>query len=238
MSNTFESYLFLHVIYFGVDLDVLSNYVSQDSNIINIALDDYDTPLSLACGYGRESVVNYLLDNGADPNLQSSEGFNPLLLSILKGVPTIVTRMIQAGATVDETHLENALIRWYHTPEILTAILNSIDLSNIIDKPLDKTSEPIVVTLLKNSKGDAKTIPILNMLLPFDPEWQLTDKNGNTILHLACAEQVPNLLLIEWMMTYCSASSMIHCQNSDEDTVIDLVKRHENHEQILTMLTG
>ena len=40
------------------------------------------TPLHWACYAGAENAVSYLIANNADPNLQDSDGFTPLHLSI------------------------------------------------------------------------------------------------------------------------------------------------------------
>ena len=52
----------------------------------------------LAAGYGHERVVELLLQNGADVNLQNSNGGTALMIVALLNHPAVVQRLLRAGA--------------------------------------------------------------------------------------------------------------------------------------------
>lgn len=61
------------------------------------------TPLGMATHFGNEDVVRFLLSSGADPNIQSQNGYNvyPLHAAIGSGFDSIAKMLIEAGAEVN-----------------------------------------------------------------------------------------------------------------------------------------
>lgn len=61
------------------------------------------TPLGMATHFGHEDVVRFLLATGADPNLQSQNGYSvyPLHAAISSGYDGIAKMLVEAGAEVN-----------------------------------------------------------------------------------------------------------------------------------------
>jgi FOG: Ankyrin repeat len=61
------------------------------------------TPLGLATHFGKEDIVRFLLAKGADPNIQSQNGYNvyPIHAAIGSGFDGIAKMLIEAGAEVN-----------------------------------------------------------------------------------------------------------------------------------------
>lgn len=93
------------------DVSIFSLLLAQDQTILNRELGDYQgPPLSFAVWGSDPSFANYLLDEGADPNLG---GFGPLsnLCLAVSGQPVeLIRKMIERGADVhDEAAMKQAL---------------------------------------------------------------------------------------------------------------------------------
>jgi uncharacterized protein len=57
-----------------------------------------NTPLHYAAIQGKEEVVDWLLDEGADPNAVGEHEFTPLHEAVQHGHAQIVTRLLNCGA--------------------------------------------------------------------------------------------------------------------------------------------
>jgi len=60
-----------------------------------------DTALNLAAAMGQEQAVIFLLDAGADPDIQNESGRTALHEAAFLKTPTIFERLIDAGARTD-----------------------------------------------------------------------------------------------------------------------------------------
>ena len=80
---------------------------------------DGDTPLMLASLAGHESVVDILLEAGADPNLTNESGETALILASKYGFTAVAASVIEAGADVNarDSSRRNALtwVNWGET---------------------------------------------------------------------------------------------------------------------------
>jgi ankyrin repeat protein len=62
---------------------------------------EYDTPLATAAQKGYDSIVDYLLQAGAEVDKANRVGNTPLLIAINENHPSIVNKLIKAGAKVN-----------------------------------------------------------------------------------------------------------------------------------------
>lgn len=59
------------------NVDRLKALIASDATLVNLQDDDNRTPLHFAAAHGRNAAVKYLLENGADPLIEDSDGFCP-----------------------------------------------------------------------------------------------------------------------------------------------------------------
>jgi ankyrin repeat protein len=69
-----------------------------------------DTALLLAVAMGQESAVAFLLDGGANPDIQNATGRAALHEAAFLNTPDIWNRLVQAGARTDIVSVDR------HTP--------------------------------------------------------------------------------------------------------------------------
>ena len=106
----------LHIAAIYGFIDIVKYAVDRKIANINGVNEKSETPLVLACQYGRLAVADYLLDNGADASMEfPANGINALYwLSAFpsNAVPRIAARLQKAGASLqhlfrdDEKHIE------------------------------------------------------------------------------------------------------------------------------------
>jgi len=84
-------------------LEQVQAMVENMPQLLNSVSDHGFTPLGLATHFGNEEVVRFLLAQGADPNIQSQNGYNvyPLHAAIGSGFDSIAKMLIEAGAEVN-----------------------------------------------------------------------------------------------------------------------------------------
>ncbi|SKB89751.1 Ankyrin repeat-containing protein [Parapedobacter luteus] len=84
-------------------LEQVQAMIDDNPHLLDEVSDHGFTPLGLATHFGNENVVRYLLAKGADPNIQSHNGYNvyPLHAAISSGFDNIAKMLIEAGAEVN-----------------------------------------------------------------------------------------------------------------------------------------
>ena len=92
--------------------DVIAMVTKRGRGIINVRSYAGTTPLTVAMRKRASLYVNYLLQNGADPNLAEKNGDSALMIAARSGYAEGLNAMILARATVDATNRqgETALI--------------------------------------------------------------------------------------------------------------------------------
>ena len=64
------------------------------------------TALISASENGSIPIVRMLLDNGAEVNVMSDNGFSPLIISSAHGHLEVVKMLVEAGAEIETEHVE------------------------------------------------------------------------------------------------------------------------------------
>ena len=82
------------------------------------------TPLMLAAG-GRHATTKALLECGADPNLQDSDGETALFISVERGHEAIALLLLEHGARTDLENVEGETIWDIDRPGLLETIRKS-----------------------------------------------------------------------------------------------------------------
>lgn len=75
----------------------------RDQQLGKPTVGDHYTPLQTAARHGRDDVVAFLIEKGADLNVVDSYGYTPLHLAATGGYLGIVKQLVKAGANVDAT---------------------------------------------------------------------------------------------------------------------------------------
>ena len=65
------------------------------------SISDHHTPLQTAARYGRDDVVAFLIEKGADVNVADGYGYTPLHLAAKGGFLNVVKQLVKAGANVE-----------------------------------------------------------------------------------------------------------------------------------------
>lgn len=69
---------------------------------VNARSGDYDnTPLIMACKYGCDNVVQYLLDNGAGIDMVDCNGWSALMYAAFYGYESTVNILLDHGADIN-----------------------------------------------------------------------------------------------------------------------------------------
>ncbi|KAG7273735.1 LOW QUALITY PROTEIN: hypothetical protein CRUP_001815 [Coryphaenoides rupestris] len=79
----------------------LASRIEQET-VINLQDEEGFTPLMWAAAHGQIAVVEFLLQNGADPNLLAKGRESALSLACSKGYTDIVKMLIDCGVDVNE----------------------------------------------------------------------------------------------------------------------------------------
>ncbi|KAM3134442.1 hypothetical protein pb186bvf_013408 [Paramecium bursaria] len=99
-------------------------YDKQDIDVID---DDKNTALFYAAGFGNFVLVDFLLKNGADPNLQCSDG-TPMHQAIKSQSLDVIFRMIDEGGSLNVLNSQNNTPLIYAT----TSLLKQLGMENAI----------------------------------------------------------------------------------------------------------
>jgi len=84
-------------------LEQVQAMIEDQPGLLDELSDHGFTPLGIATHFGNEDIVRFLLANGADPNIQSQNGYNvyPIHTAIGSGFDGIAKMLIEAGAEVN-----------------------------------------------------------------------------------------------------------------------------------------
>jgi ankyrin repeat protein len=96
------------------------------------------TALDMACGVAPLDVVEELLTNGADPNLPSFGGFNPLITACSNGRIDVAELLLKHGAQVNKPNSKG------HTPLMAAAYYGK---ENVVRFLLERKANPLQRTI-------------------------------------------------------------------------------------------
>ena len=90
--------------------DLVEKAVMADPELIHQFSEDGFTPLGLASFFGNEDVVRFLLLNGAEPNVPSSNGFHvyPIHSAVASNFNMIAKMLLEGGADVNVVQMSGA----------------------------------------------------------------------------------------------------------------------------------
>ena len=93
----------LHCASYLGDVELCRTLLETDTLPIDVANQDGETALHYACRNNMEDVIQFLLSNGANPKVQSSEGVTPLHHATISAFfrPNVIRLLVDHGADVN-----------------------------------------------------------------------------------------------------------------------------------------
>ena len=164
-----EGFLPIYSAIISDNLKLVKDLIEKGVDINGPINSDNDTPIAEACKLNREYIVNYLLEAGADLNLEDNYGFTPVHDAVL--YPTILQKLTELGVSniipiktqrsivkLDNKKTNKKIERWQkickeaseqsHRLEV-PKIANIIDINNLIN--IDNNLK-LICSLSENTK--------------------------------------------------------------------------------------
>jgi hypothetical protein len=101
----------------GNKLNLLKQLIESDREFIDSGL------LALAIELERFEIANYLLDEGANPNVYGELGKTPLYYAIISCNIEIVSKLLKLGASPNKSNYLYFALNWYFTTNNLDVII-------------------------------------------------------------------------------------------------------------------
>ncbi len=171
-----------------------------------------NTPLIMACRYGHEDLVEYLVEHGADVDKKCDEK-DLLDIPLEEADDDIVIRLINCAAGVEERH------------DMIRLVVLHDDLMECVKPDLmdvNMQGEEALLTVLYRNCTKRMTAHIPNCNLGF---------SGPAPLHCACKNGYEGI--VKYLIEH---GADVNKENSDGDTPLS-VAREEGHENIVEYLT-
>ena len=198
------------------------------------------------------SMVNLLLDYGADANTKTSLGESPLYIACSKGLTAVVQKMLQCGAIVNVSKGEkaplNAVCRLKHTA-IVELLLRAGANPNVPEESV-YTYKHYKYSLALHLAAAAHSTELVNLLLNHGANVNIVSAPGNTALHCAmlnvrhkCASSLPPSTTSthrnsqKVVDTLLCAGADVNISNSSEETGLFLAVKLGWLEIVANMLS-
>jgi ankyrin repeat protein len=186
--------------YHRADYILVAQLLLERGAYVNARDDDHQTPLLLAMQYDRSDLVRFLLEYGADPNLEGASGKTPLhMLSDCRAdcILVVAQSLLERGADV------NALDKDHQTPLLLAMQYDRSDLVRFLlehgaDPNLEGASGKTPLHMLSDCRADCILV-VAQSLLERGADVNALDKDHQTPLLLAARYERSDLvrLLLE-----------------------------------------
>lgn len=192
------------------------------------------TPLMYACMKGRHDIFDYLLEFGADINIQNQDKYTVLHYAVQTNQKRMIVKIICSrnfkAPTAD-------LLNFYFThygsdKEIIYLLLPIVNVNAV-----DKYGRNCLMNYIFYCEDKLESIDIINFLINWTSNINQQDINGNTVLHWICRSKKLRIgsTICELL---CNSGADPHIINNNGYTPLELnenIPRHNN--QISTFLT-
>eukprot|EP01122_Echinamoeba_exundans_P003563 TRINITY_DN13646_c0_g1_i1.p1 TRINITY_DN13646_c0_g1~~TRINITY_DN13646_c0_g1_i1.p1 ORF type:complete len:632 (-),score=124.81 TRINITY_DN13646_c0_g1_i1:68-1963(-) len=180
------------------------------------------TPLYLACLRKNTNIMQFLLSNGADPNLMSRNR-TPLYLATLYGEDLMVILLLQHGA--DPNLICNNV-----APLHIAAAKGIIELCELlishgadVNLVAPKAGTPLHVAASRDHRF------IFECLLKYNPDFNVVNHHGETVLHMAA--RLGHMEIVEKLLARRKSINASIKETSEGNTPLHLAAMNK-HEKI------
>jgi len=156
--------------------------LEMGSDINAIFETDRNTALTLACYYGKQEVVQILLEKKANVEQRTKQGFTPLQVSASLGYAEVARVLIDYGADVNSstTKTRNSALTFASVKGLLQLVEMLLKYGALVDVKNKKGNSALwfaafgghlqIVELLYNAKAniDLKVFPLKVITVPFE----------------------------------------------------------------------
>lgn len=183
----------------GVEWDLVTATDYESIPVIETLLDDgadidatlQRTALHAAAANGNLEIVDFLIERGADVNLQDIHGRVPMFVALAEHQPEVAARLAEADTnpnvrTVDGSTLLMAAVRAEEVQLVQWALDHGIDVNAIRPEKNNATA-----LILAARKGNAE---IVRLLLATGADPRAVNSEGKTALDIAKDKDVKELL--------------------------------------------
>lgn len=213
--------------------DLCKEYISKDPEILHRKGWNNLTPLHHACLSGQVTIVQLLIENGADPNVFNSFDETPLHYACRRGVVNVVHYMINHGA--DSSCIDKKGRNCIHFAALNGNVCMLHYLSEFTDLNLetpDVTGKNILHIVV-----EMRQLPALRYLAKHnrvDPSLQ--DLRGVTPLHIVVEKGFEDFV---WILMRAGGCELLRICNQKGDTPLSEAKKGTlpRHIQFYKMLS-
>ncbi|CAG08390.1 unnamed protein product, partial [Tetraodon nigroviridis] len=204
--------------------DKLKQSILSDKSLASKTDQDRRTALHWACSAGHTDIVEFLLDVGAEVNLQDDVSLDqgriplrlvtPLHIAASAGREDIVRALISKGAQLNSVNQNGC------TPLHYAASKDRYEIALML---LENGADPNATDRLESTplhRASAKgNYRLIQLLLRQSASTNIQDSQGNTPLHLACDEE-----RVEAAKLLVEHGASIYIENKEEKTPLQLAK--------------
>lgn len=212
---------------FEGDLETVKNAIENGTDVNITAKNGMSLLIFTIWQNGNPHVVEYLLDNGANPRYrQPSTQWNALVYAAVNGHAEVLKILLDRGLELDEEAgdwkglMFAVTYRNHQTAEMLLKAGANINIR-------DEDKKTPLMRAAKNSD-----VKMVEMLLRYNPELDVQDKDGLTALMYAASkakhENVEQLL---------NAGANPTMTNNNDSSALDIAKE-KNRKKMVALFTG
>ncbi len=168
---------FLDAAYYG-DIPALEKMLAKGTDV-NVKNGYGTTALLVATNHARTEVVKFLLEKGADPNINNA-GHTPLFYAACLADLQSVKALLEKGADVNANNSIALVSAIRSVPDRVLENEREQIFRLFLDKGVKVPAQAIIAA------ADGKNLAILNELLSRNSDVKAKNADGNTALHVAC----------------------------------------------------
>ena len=209
------------IIYHDCSPEVLSCLIENGADV-NLSTDNNRTPLMTACEYGHVNTVTFLIEHGANVNLQDRDGLTAVHYAVRGSQACeILSCLMENGADVDTKTFDDC------TPLMIAAEIGDTKVATFliehganVDLP-DKTGATALYYALK---CPGNLCEVMSFFIENGADINAcTSYNCCTPLMMACVKTVNDQQIMSALTFLIEHGAMVNLQDKDGNTVLHYV---------------